>query len=379
MEESPSALRASSTRCAVRYAPGIIGPATMAALRAGSQSSIVDTLLASDEPSIRWKTRAHVLGEDPASREARRLRDAIRTSPRVKALLSHRTKHGLIAGTRGVYDKWQGAHWILATLADLGYPEHDESLVALRNTVLDQWLDPSFYEEFEANGQTDAYKKTGVPIIEGRYRRCASQQGYALYFLLMLGLEDERADRLVERLMHWRWPDGGWNCDKTPSASKSSFIHTVHCMRALHLYGARSPSGPGALATQARRAAAAASEIFLSRRLYRRKSTGAVINKAFIQLHYPLYWHYDVLFALKVMAETGFLRDPRCHDALDLLEAKRLPDGGWPAESRYYKASSRVEPGGDWVDWGGTGRARMNPWVTVDALAVLTKAGRIVL
>jgi hypothetical protein len=331
----------------------------------------VDTLLASDEPAIRWKSRVHVLGEDKAAREPRRLREAVRTSPRVTALLSRRDARGHIAGTRGVYDKWQGAHWILATLADLGHPENDASLEPLRDAVLACWLDRAFYEEFEAHDKASAYKKRGVPIMNGRHRRCASQQGYALYFLIELGLDDRRVHDLFERLMHWRWPDGGWNCDKRPNASNSTFIHTIHCMRALHRYGTRFDNA-GAM-----KAARMASEIFLSRHLYRRKSTGAVIKGEFAQLHYPLYWHYDFLFALKVMAEMGLLGDPRCAEALDLLEAKRLPDGGWPAEKRYYKASTRVELHGDWVDWGGTGRSHMNPWVTVDALAVLRKAGRI--
>ena len=38
------------------------------------------------------------------------------------------------------------------------------------------------------------------------------RSSYALYFLLKLGLESERIHDLVERLLHWRWPDGGWNC-----------------------------------------------------------------------------------------------------------------------------------------------------------------------
>jgi hypothetical protein len=56
----------------------------------------------------------------------------------------------------------------------------------------------------------------------------AARQGYALYYLIKLGLENGRVDDLVERLLHWRWPDGGWNCDKEPSAAKSTFIHTIH-------------------------------------------------------------------------------------------------------------------------------------------------------
>jgi hypothetical protein len=95
-----------------------------------------------------------------------------------------------------------------------------------------------------------------------------------------------------------------------------------------------------------------------------------------VKLHYPRYRHYDVLFGLKVMAETGHLSDPRCESALDLLEMKQLPDGGWPAEGRYYNVTKTIQLHGDYVDWGGVSSRRMNPWVTADALAVLVKAGR---
>ena len=49
------------------------------------------------------------------------------------------------------------------------------------------------------------------------------------------------------------------------------------------------------------------------------------------RIHYPIQF-YDVLFALQVMAELGRIGDPRCADALALLESKRLADGGFPLE-----------------------------------------------
>jgi hypothetical protein len=299
------------------------------------------------------------------------VQEEVRTSPRVKALLAHRDERGRIACKKGVYAKWQGAHWVLATLSDIGYPARDKSLLGARDQVLDEWLAPHFYEEFTAERKEDAYKREGVPIMQGRHRRCASQQGYALYYLLQLGLEHPRLHELAERLLHWRWPDGGWNCDKDPGAHKSSFVHTIHCMRALHAYGVRFGHARALAAAQQ------AAEIFLSRRLYKRLSSGAVIKEEFTRLHYPLYWHYDILFALKVLAEMGKIDDARCSDALALLESKRLPDGGFPAEHRYYAASKSVALGNDWVDWGGTSKTRSSPWVTVDALAVLRRAGRV--
>ena len=42
------------------------------------------------------------------------------------------------------------------------------------------------------------------------------------------------------------------------------------------------------------------------------------------------------------MTQVGRIADPRCEDALDLLEERRLPDGGWPAEKRYYTVSPKA-------------------------------------
>ena len=100
------------------------------------------------------------------------------------------------------------------------------------------------------------------------------------------------------------------------------------------------------------------------------------MNPEFLSLHYPCYWRYDILFALKVMSEAGFITDPRCAEALELLESKRLPDGGWPAEVRFYSLTKGAGSY-DRVDWGGVSRKQMNEWVTADALTVLAAAGRI--
>ena len=77
------------------------------------------------------------------------------------------------------------------------------------------------------------------------------------------------------------------------------------------------------------------------------------------------------------MAESGFIGDKRCEPALDLLQSKQLPDGGWPAEKKYYKAGSAIANGNEYVDWGGTSKKQMNPWVTADALYVLKESGRL--
>src|SRR3989441_636108 len=146
-----------------------------------SGAAPIPALVRSPEPSIRWKTRVQVLGESPDAKAIRSLREEIRGSPTVRALLSRRAQLGRPGTRRQVYYKWQGLHWVLASLADLGYPEGDKTLYPLRDRVVEFWLGPGYFREFTARTEAEAYRGRGVPLMRGRYRRCASQQGNALY------------------------------------------------------------------------------------------------------------------------------------------------------------------------------------------------------
>jgi len=102
------------------------------------------------------------------------------------------------------------------------------------------------------------------------------------------------------------------------------------------------------------------------------------MHESFTKLHYPVYWHYDILAGLKVLAECGFTEDPRAAEALDLLESKRLPDGGFPAEGLFYKPGKPATTGSaERVAWGIRKKDLANEWVTCDALTVLRSFGRM--
>jgi len=256
---------------------------------------VIDRLLKSDEPSVRFKVLVNVLGKKSGSAPIKKLQNEIKTSPRVRSLLSERDRNREIP--YHPYAKWYGAHWVLADLADIGYPSGDESLLPLREQVY-KWLLSKRHEK-------------SIRSIEGRVRRCASQEANAVYYLHTLGLADARTDELAERLMKWQWPDGGWNCDKNPEASNSSFMESLIPLRAIGLHAKRTGS------RKAEDTAKRAAKIFLKRRLYKRQKDGSVISDDFIALHYPCYWHYDILFGLKVIAEVGFIDDKRCNNALE--------------------------------------------------------------
>jgi hypothetical protein len=318
--------------------------------------SLIHSLLDYPDPIIRWKMVRNVLGNDTLGSEYQRVRNELVSSLIIQQLLKDRDIDGRLS--YHPYDKWFGAHWILSILADLGYPEGDESLKPLLEQSYG-WLLSQEHAKYITN-------------INGRVRRCASQEGNCVYYSLALGLADERTEELAGRLIKWQWEDGGWNCDKRPEAAKSSFNETLIPLRGLAWYTKSSGD------LKAGQAVSRAVEVFLKRHIFKRLSDNQIIDNNFVQLHYPNYWHYDILFALKVMSETGVIKDQRCTEALDLLETKRLSDGGFPAEAKYYRVDEKKLSGHSRVDWGGMSKVHMNPFVSVDALSVLKQSGRLV-
>jgi hypothetical protein len=322
----------------------------------------VDALRDSTDPSIAY--RAHRLldeaPEDDASQ--RRRRRLVVDTPNVRRLLAHRRADGTIrhGNEYHAYRKFQGAHWTMAALAELGYPPGDHGLAAVVDQI-HRWLT-----------STQHLSPPSTQVIDGqanRVRRCASQEGLAMWYLHELDLADDRVDTLAARLVEFQWPDGGWNCDKNPLARTSSVQETLLPLRGLarHL-----KAGHDTPAT--RHAIDRAAEFLLERRLLWRRRDGAPIRPGWgrdpLRTHWPIRW-YDVLSALVAMAEGGRLDDPRCTDALALLATKRLKSGGFPAEERTARISEVLVSGGTFADWGPCGGTRANPYVSIDATWVL--------
>ena len=113
-------------------------------------------------------------------------------------------------------------------------------------------------------------------------------------------------------------------------------------------------------------------ELYGEHRLFRTLGTDEPIYESFVTLHYPPFWHYDVLQALVVLERMGLADDPRASDGLDLLEERGLPDGRWRAGGRWWKAPGKPGSNVEVVDWG-SGPSEL---LTLNALRVLRGAGR---
>jgi hypothetical protein len=249
------------------------------------------------------------------------------------------------------YGKWRGAHWRLAALVELGVSRNDATDAAAASVL--EWL---------ANPR----RLRSFPTLEGRVRRCASQDGMALYVMSTLGVQDERLPVLVDSLVSSQWPDGGWNCDRHPAAAHSSFNETWAPTMGLAAYGRNAGD------SRATSAAEAASEFLLAHKVFQSHRTGEPAHPALLKLRFPPYWHYDVLVGLVTLARSVGLADSRTAAGLDLVESRRLPDGTWRTEGKWWKRPGSKGSNVEAVDWGDTA----NELLTARALEVLQAGGR---
>jgi len=191
----------------------------------------------------------------------------------------------------------------------------------------------------------------GNPFFEGEVEPCINGGILALggYFL-------RPTESLARRLVGEQLEDGGWNCE-APESSRSSFHTTICVLEGLLEYERAVGEARGI--TLARRRA---EEYLLERGLFRRRSTGAVANQAFLELAYPPRYHYDVLRALDYFRSAGVRPDVRMAEAVDFLESKRQADGQWLLDRSYDEALAL--PFGEAV-------GEPSRWNTLRALRVL--------
>lgn len=126
--------------------------------------AVAAQLAADADPAVRALARRELL-DDPVPDE-----DVLR-SPLVRGLLA-----GL--GDRPAlerpYGKWAGAHWRLVSLVELGVPAGYGPAVRAADAVLGHWA--------------SADRLAGVPVVDGRRRMHASQEGNAVAVACRLGI-----------------------------------------------------------------------------------------------------------------------------------------------------------------------------------------------
>lgn len=196
------------------------------------------------------------------------------------------------------------------------------------------------------------WEHAGQPFFSGEVEPCINGRTVTLgvYF-------GQDVEGVVARLLGEQLADGGWNCEAENGSVRSSFATTINVLEGLLAH--ERVTGGSAQSIAARRRG---EEYLLERKLFRRKSTGEVVNPAWLQFSFPTRWHYDVLRALEYFRSAGDVPDPRLEEAMDLLRSKRQPDGAWLLENTHPGEVHFALEDGD---------GRPSRWNTLRALRVL--------
>jgi hypothetical protein len=237
---------------------------------------------------------------------------------------------------------------VLSLLRELGLnPASDEARRAV-GLVRDRVT----WRGWDWDGTWRGWDWDGNPFFAGEVEPCINGQVAAsgAYF-------GQDVQRIVDRLLGEQLPDGGWNCEAANGSTRSSFNTTICVLEALLEY--ELTSGSSVEVTEAR---LRGQEYLLERRLFRRRTTGEVVDPAWTRFSFPTWWHYDVLRGLEYLRRAGATPDERVAEAIELVESKRDGDGRWPLENQH-PGTMAVE-----VD---EGEGRPSRWNTLRALRVL--------
>ena len=260
---------------------------------------VIDWLLDSD-PAIRWQAMRDLTDADPsviADERARVARESLGAE-----ILARQDRDG--AWHKGDAPAWLPTLYTLLLLRATGVDPADPAVAAAMTRLAAGFR---WDEEFG--------KK---PFFEGEVEPCINGGTLALG-----GYFGRPSDSLARRLRDDQLDDGGWNCE-APKRARSSFHSTICVLEGLLAYERAAGSAPEIAAVRRRGEA-----YLLERGLFRRRSTGDVVDPSFLQLAFPTRYYYDVLRGLDHLRDAGVTPDDRVADAVRLVEDRRQADGAW--------------------------------------------------
>jgi hypothetical protein len=274
-------------------------------------NDVIAWLLDSD-PSIRWQVMRDLTHEPADVIAAERTR--IATEGWGARLLALQAADGLWAGNAFSQEHTDTFH-VMELLRRLGLDPQGQAAERAVGLVREHvtwgdgaWWNPPWAESRFFEGEVE-------PCINGNIVSTGS------YFGLDMTL-------LVERLLGEQLADGGWNCEVENGATVSSFGTTINVLEGLLEH--ERATGTSTRVGEARRRG---EEYMLERRLFRRKSTGEVIDPTWLQFSYPTWWHYDVLRGLDYVRDAEIEPDERVAEAIAVVEGNRDPDGRWSLQN----------------------------------------------
>jgi hypothetical protein len=245
--------------------------------------------------------------------------------------------------------KYIATRYVLHVLADLGMDRSDPRVARAARLYFDRVSSRRFNE---MGGKDSELCCTGGDV------RIATRLGFG---------DDPRVTRSLSWLIATQKKDGGWHCWPSKTGTLDSW-------QALAAFAAIPEERRG---PEMDRAIERGLEFYLDRELmYENRATYA----PWLRLHFPVHYYYDVLVGLDIVTSLGRGSDPRVRKALDWLEGRRNPDGSWNLDVVHPDLEDDDYIEGmntPFFSMGLEFPRRPSRWITVTALKVLHRAGRI--
>jgi hypothetical protein len=230
---------------------------------------VIEWLLDSD-PSICWQVMRDLTDTTEAAVAAERAKVA--TEGWGAQLLALQGNDGAWAGAAW-NDEGDSTMHVLTLLREMGLdPAGDEARRAVglvREKV--HWMG------WDLDGSWNGRDFVGNPYFAGEVEPCINGQVAAsgAYF-------GQDIQRILKLLLTEQLADGGWNCEAENGSTRGSFHTTICVLEALLEY--ELAKGSTAEVSEARRRG---EEYLLTRRLFRRLSTGEVVDPAWTRFSFP--------------------------------------------------------------------------------------------
>jgi hypothetical protein len=274
----------------------------------GIPSTVLDWLLETSDPSVRYRTLTELLALPAQDAEVRRAYQAIPGSAPVQKIFAamHPEGYWLHRG-KGAgleYAAPHTTHFVLAYLAELDIHRADPRVA----NAVERYL--ALNEPDVPNPAIWQYP----PDYRG-HQSCL--YAYNLRTFLRLGYRDDARiqERIHVLLTDWR-ADGGYLCDRPSfnSRTKSCIRGAVKALAAF----AELPEH-----WQSERCLALV-DYFLRRQLiYKSRRPGEIIRSEVVSLSYPFVYNASLLEPLLALSRMGYGHHPALEDAWAILESKK--------------------------------------------------------
>jgi hypothetical protein len=180
--------------------------------------------------------------------------------------------------------------------------------------------------------------------------------------------EDPRVRASIAWLLATQKEDGGWHC--APASERSGTLDGWEALAAFAWID--KPERTAAMD----RAIARGAEFYLARGLIHE---GPTPYAPWLRTHFPNHYYYDALVGLDFLTRLGYGEDVRLRPALEWLIDRRNPSGSWNLDALHpdITEGDRYQIEAPYYPFALEYPNRPSRWVTLTALGVLQRAGRL--